>query len=183
MRYLAERSSRRGLAVRDIYIPGLVWTLWRGRWLVAAVIVLAVLATALTASITVAPAQIDLSAASQLASQLKQFGSLATLAQTPAKFEQVSELERYVQLFRSTTLATRLQAEHQLLQAVFADDWDAERQSWRPPSGVVATVKGAVLEFFGYPAWTRRTRLISPSGSQRRLGSSGSGTVSYCVFG
>jgi len=107
-----------------------------------------------TATMIVAPAQVDLSAASQLASQLEQFASLATLAQTPAKIEQVSELERYVQLFRSTTLAGRLQAEHHLLQIVYAEQWDAERQAWKPPSGLVASVKQAVLGFFGYPAWT-----------------------------
>jgi hypothetical protein len=161
--YPAERRSRGGLVFREISIPGLVLTLWRGLRLVVAVIVLAVLATALvlkqqaplyTASMTVAPADADLRAASQLVSHLEEYASLATLARTPAKFEQVSELERYVQMFRSITLATRLQAEHHLLQTVFADDWDPDRQSWRPPSGVVAAVKGAVLEFFSYPAWT-----------------------------
>ena len=161
--YRAERPNRGALAAREITIPGLVRTLWRGLWLVVAVIVLAVLATAFvlkleapvyTATMVVAPAQADLSAASQLASQLEQFASLATLAQTPAKIEQVSELERYVQLFRSPALASRLQAEHHLLQTVFADQWESERQTWRTPSGVVAAVKGAVLGFFGYPAWT-----------------------------
>jgi capsular polysaccharide biosynthesis protein len=161
--YLAERPNRGEGAWREITIPGLVRTLWRGLWLVAAVILLAVLATGFvlkleapvyTATMIVAPAQADLSAASQLASQLEQFASLATLAQTPAKIEQVSELERYVQLFRSTTLASRLQAEHQLLQTIFVDQWDPQRQSWRTPSGVVAAVKEAVLGFFGYPAWT-----------------------------
>jgi uncharacterized protein involved in exopolysaccharide biosynthesis len=86
---LAERSSRGGLAVREITIPGFVRTLWRGLWLVVAVVVLAVLATALvlkqqvplyTATMTVAPAEADLSAASQLASQVEQFASLAMLA-------------------------------------------------------------------------------------------------------
>jgi len=161
--YLAERARRGGFAAREITIPGLVRTLWRGLWLIAAVIVLAVLTTVLvlkreapvyTATMIVGPAQTDLSAASQLASQLEQFASLATLAQTPAKIEQVSELERYVQLFRSTTLAGRLQAEHHLLQTVYADRWDPESQIWRRPSGVVASIKRAVLGFFGYPAWT-----------------------------
>ena len=165
--YLPERSRRGriagGLTAREITIAGLLQTLWHGLWLLVAAIALAVLATALvlkreaplyTATMVVAPAQADLSAASQLVGQLEQFANLAALAQTPAKLEQVSELERYVQLFRSTTLATRLQAEHHLLQIIYADVWDAEEQTWRPPSGVVASVKGAVLGFFGYPAWT-----------------------------
>jgi hypothetical protein len=164
--YPAERPDRGAVAgptAREITIPGLVQTLWRGLWLVLAVIVLAVLLTALalkvrspvyTATMIVAPAQTDLGAASQLASELEQYANLAALAQTPAKLEMVSDLERYVQLFGSTTLAARLQAEHGLLQTVFADTWDAERQSWRPPRGFLAASQAAVLGFFGFPAWT-----------------------------
>ena len=160
--YLAERPNRGGLAASEITLPGLARTLWRGLWLVVAVIVLAVLVTAIalklrsplyTATMVVAPAQTDLGAASQLASQLEQYANLAALAQTPAKLEMVSDLDRYVQLFGSTALAARLQAEHALLQTVFADDWDAARQSWRRPHGFLAASKAAVLGFFGFPAW------------------------------
>jgi capsular polysaccharide biosynthesis protein len=152
-----------GPAARDITLPGLVQTLWRGLWLVLAVMVLAVLVSAVglklrsplyTATMVVAPAQTDLGAASQLAVELEQYANLATLAQTPAKLEMVSDLERYVQLFGSTALAARLQAEHGLLQAVFADLWDPERQVWRRPQGPLASLQAAVLGFFGYPAWT-----------------------------
>ena len=162
---LAEHPNRAavGPTAREITIPGLVQTLWRGLWLVVAVIVLAVLVTALalkarsplyTATMIVAPAQTDLGAASQLVSELEQYANLAALAQTPARFETVSDLDRYVQLSASTTLAARLQAEHGLLQLVFADDWDAERQSWRPPHGFLAAAQAALLDFFGYPTWT-----------------------------
>ena len=163
--YLADRPDRAavGPTAREITLPGLVRTLWRGLWLVLAAIILAVLVTALalklrsplyTATMIVAPAQTDLGAASQLASGLEQYANLATLAQTPAKLEMVSALERYVQLFGSITLARRLQAEHGLLQEVFAEDWDAERQTWRRPHGALAAAKAAVLGFFGFPAWT-----------------------------
>jgi len=163
--YLAERAHRAavGPTAREITIPGLTRTLWRGLWLVLAMIVVAVLVTALglkarsplyTATMIVAPAQTDLGAASQLASELEQYANLAALAQTPVKLEMVSDLERYVQLFGSTTLAARLQAEHGLLQSVFADEWDPERQSWRPPQGWLAAARAAMLGFFGFPAWT-----------------------------
>jgi hypothetical protein len=161
---LVERPHRAavGPAAREITIPGLVQTLWRGLWLVLAVIVLAVLVTAValklrepvyTATMIVAPAQTDLGAASQLALELEQYANLAALARVPDKLETVSDLERYVQLFGSTTLAARLEAEHDLLHTAFADQWDAERQSWRTPSGVLAAARAAVLDFFGFPAW------------------------------
>ena len=161
----AERGARLSLrdAAAEITIRGLLETLGRGWWLLLAAIVLALLVTAAalklqsplyTATMIVAPAPTDLSAASQLASELERFASLATLAQSPAKLERVSDLERYVQLFGSTTLAARLQAEDGLLQIVFADDWDAEAQAWRRPEGLKATLEHAVLGFFGFPSWT-----------------------------
>ena len=161
----AERGARLSLrdAAAEITIRGLLETLGRGWWLLLAAIVLALLVTAAalklqsplyTATMIVAPAPTDLSAASQLASELERFASLATLAQSPAKLERVSDLERYVQLFGSTTLAARLQAEHGLLQIVFVDDWDVEAQAWRRPEGLKATLEHAVLGFFGFPSWT-----------------------------
>lgn len=161
----AERGapwSLRGAAA-EITISGLLRTLLRGWWLLLAAIVLAVLVTAValkleqpvyTASMIVAPAPTDLSAASQLASELEQFASLATLAQSPAKLERVSDMERYIQLFGSTTLAERLQAEHGLLQIIFEDEWDAENQVWRRPHDLVALITHPLLAFFGFPSWT-----------------------------
>ena len=156
------RFSLRGAAA-EITIRGLLETLWRGWWLLLAAIVLALLVTTValklsqplyTASMIVAPAPTDLSAASQLASELEQFASLATLAQSPAKVERVSDLERYVQMIGSPTLAARLQAEHGLLQIVFEEDWDAENQVWRRPHDLRATIEHALLGFFGFPSWT-----------------------------
>ena len=151
-------------APREISIPGLVQTTWRGIWLLLAVVVACLLVTAIvlklgapeyTATMVVAPAPADVSAASQLASDLEQFASLATLAQTPPKVERVSNIERYAQMFGSTALAARLEAEHHLLQTVFADQWDPEHEIWRPPSGLRARIERAALRFFGYPAWSK----------------------------
>jgi capsular polysaccharide biosynthesis protein len=161
----AERGARPGLrgAAAEITIRGLLETLWRGWWLLLAVVALAVLVTAValklsrplyTATMIVAPAPTDLSAASQLATELEQFASLATLAQSPAKIERVSDLERYLQLFGSIALAARLQAEHGLLQIAFEEEWDAQGQAWRQPRGLKASIEHAVLGFFGFPSWT-----------------------------
>jgi capsular polysaccharide biosynthesis protein len=156
------RLSLRGAAA-EITIRGLLETLVRGWWLLLAAIVLAVLVTTValklesplyTATMIVAPAPTDLTAASQLASELEEFASLATLAQSPVKLERVSNLERYVLLFGSTALAARLQAEHGLLQMAFDSDWDAENQVWRQPQGLRAAIERAVLGFFGFPSWT-----------------------------
>lgn len=152
-----------GNGIREITVRGLLETLWRGWWLLLAVVALCLLVTAVvlklrtpvyTATMIVAPADTDLGAVSRLASELEQYAGLATLAQTPLKLKRASEMERYAQLFGSTTLAERLQAEQGLLQIVFAEQWDAERQAWRAPSGLFAALEKAVLGFFGFPAWS-----------------------------
>jgi hypothetical protein len=148
--------------MREITFPGMVRTLRRGLRLFTAVVVVCILVTAIglklrpplyNATMTVAPGPTDLSAASQLASEVRAFAHLATLAQTPGKIEPVSNLERYAQLFGSTALAARLEAEHHILKVVFADMWDPEHQIWRPPSGLRTRIEQSVLQFFGYPAW------------------------------
>jgi LPS O-antigen subunit length determinant protein (WzzB/FepE family) len=158
----AYRRGAAPAAAREVSIPVLVQTTRRGVWLLGTVALVCVLITAVglklrepvyTATMIVAPAEADASAASQLASELEQMARLATLAQTPPKIERVSALERYLQLFGSTALAARLEAEHHLLRIVFADQWDPERQAWHPPSGVLAWIKHAALQFFGYPEW------------------------------
>ncbi len=173
-------------ALREISIPALVQTVRRGLWLLIAVVILCVLATAIdfklskplyTASMIVAPAEIDFTAASQLTSEVEQFAGLATLGQSPVKIERVSNLERYAQLFGSTALAARLQAERDLLQTIFVDEWDKEHQTWHPPGGFLARIGRTALRFFGYPAWTPPdlTRLADWLGDQvyiQRIGSS-----------
>jgi len=154
-----ERSERRP-AFGEITLRGLLLTLRSGLWLIlaiaailAAVVVLKRDGPVYTATMVVAPAQQDLGAASRLVSQLDQYADLAALAQTPARLEAVTTMELYLELLDSTELARRLQEEHQLLQEIFEDQWDAASQSWRVEPGFAASLRGAVLGFFGYPAW------------------------------
>jgi hypothetical protein len=99
-----------------------------------------------TATITVAPADLDLTSSGQLAGELQLFAALPSHDQGQAK------LDRYAQLFGSTALAERLLAEHlELLPVVFADEWDAERQTWHPQPGLSASLERTVLGFFRYP--------------------------------
>jgi uncharacterized protein involved in exopolysaccharide biosynthesis len=157
----AERIERRP-AFGEITLRGLLLTLRSGLWLVVAITIAATLLTTIvlkrdgpvyTATMVVAPAQQDLGAASRLVSQLDEYADLAALAQTPARLEAVTAMDLYLELLDSTALARRLQEEHQLLQEIFEDQWDAASQSWRVEPGFGASIKGAVLGFFGYPAW------------------------------
>ena len=164
----APASRRAGPAppADEITLRSLWSTFRRGLWLLAATALAVVVLTAIwlklgeptyDASMVVAPADRDRAAASRLAVELEQYASLATLAQTPARLEQVSTIDRYLQLMGSVRLAERLEAEHQVMRRVFQDQWDEAAQTWRPPSGPLARLKGGVLAFFGYPDWAPPT--------------------------
>jgi hypothetical protein len=149
-------------ALREITLEWLLRILLRGRWLVLLVAAIAVAITAVflkiwpplySATMTVAPTQIDLGAASQIATNLERYAELAVLAQVPARDERMSTMDRYVESFGSIELAGRLQASLGLLQTIYVEDWDAERAAWQPPSGPVAWLESKILGFFGYPAW------------------------------
>ncbi|HEX6143933.1 MAG TPA: Wzz/FepE/Etk N-terminal domain-containing protein [Geminicoccaceae bacterium] len=154
---------RRAAGAQEITLAGLWSTFWRGWWIVLAVTLATLLLSAAylklrtpvyTASMVVAPAERDLAAAGRLAAELEQYASLATLAQTPVKLEQVSTIDRYVQLLGSVRLAERLESEHQIMRQTFQDQWDESRGSWQPPEGLVPGTRFAILEFFGFPGWT-----------------------------
>jgi LPS O-antigen subunit length determinant protein (WzzB/FepE family) len=158
----AERSERRSPLGGEITLHGLLLTLRSGLWFVLLAAVAAILLAVImlkregpvyTATMVVAPAQQDLGAASRLVSQLDQYADLAALAQAPARLEAVTTMELYLELLRSPELARRLQEEHQLLQEIFPDQWDAASGSWHADPGIAASIHGAVLGFFGYPEW------------------------------
>jgi hypothetical protein len=150
-------------AAREITLRGLATTLARGWWLLVLVTILCMVAAAValkmrtpsyTATLVVAPAERDLGAASRLAVELEQYAALATLAQTPTRMDQVSPLERYVELLGSAALAARLEEEHGLLRRLFADQWDEASGTWRPPAGLLAGAQRRVRQFFGFPGWS-----------------------------
>ncbi|MGH6913614.1 MAG: Wzz/FepE/Etk N-terminal domain-containing protein, partial [Geminicoccales bacterium] len=141
----AERTEPGPALGGEITLRGLLLTLRSGLWLVIVIAIAAVLLTAAvlkrdgpvyTATMVVAPAQQDLGAASRLVSQLDQYADLAALAQAPARLEAVTNMELYLELLDSTELARRLQEEHQLLQEIFRDQWDAASQSWHAEPGL-----------------------------------------------
>lgn len=147
----------------DLTLPGLLRALGRGLWLIAACALLALLIGVAilkatepkyTATMVVAPAGIDLGAASRLATSLEQYANLASLAQTPVKLEQVAPIERYVELLTSVRLARRLAEDRGMLQRVFAPGWDDEAGSWTPPSGLAKLIAWDLPAFFGYPGWS-----------------------------
>jgi hypothetical protein len=147
----------------DLTLPGLLRALGRGFWLIVACALVALLVGIVTlkatdpeytATMVVAPAGIDLGAASRLATSLEQYANLASLAQTPVKLEQVAPIERYVELLTSVRLARRLAEDHGMLQRVFAGGWDEGTGTWKPPSGPTKLITWDLPMFFGYPGWS-----------------------------
>ncbi|TSD86212.1 hypothetical protein FFK22_023430 [Mycobacterium sp. KBS0706] len=63
------------------------------------------------------------------------------------------EFDRFMQTLASTTLSERLLQDPEFLQAFFANEWDPETRSWRPPGGPVAWVKSQVAKATGLPPY------------------------------
>jgi capsular polysaccharide biosynthesis protein len=175
----AERIERRP-AFGEITLRSLVLTLFRGAWLLVAVVLLCVLAAGLnlklgepsyTASLVVAPAPRDLAAASRLSSRLDEYAEFASLAQTPTRMEAVSTIDLYQEVLTSPQLAERVQAEHpEVMHRVFREQWDAQSGTWHPEPGVVSAAQRAVLRFFGYPGWEPPTPANLAEYLERRVG-------------
>lgn len=77
----------------------------------------------------------------------------AGVAEPGAGDESLSDFARYLELFGSGPVADRLAADPAILRALFAERWDVEAGRWRPPSGLLATVKRALLAMVGREDW------------------------------
>ena len=65
------------------------------------------------------------------------------------KDESLSDFSRFIELITSQEITRRVIRHHpsdslSILQKLFADQWDAETQSWRPPGGVISRLKRAM---------------------------------------
>lgn len=173
----------------ELTLSGMVITLLRGWWIVALVILVALLATGASlkvrqplygAAMTIAPAELDLAVTDSLVEDLEQFANLATLAQRPTKLERISNIERYEAMIRSPQLAERLEEEPRIMQVIFRNEWDEDNQRWRQPPDLLDGVYYGAIRFFGFPGWTapdagrladhlqRRLTLSQPQGSEMR---------------
>jgi hypothetical protein len=57
---------------------------------------------------------------------------------------------RYEKMMTSREVATRLVRDHQALQLIFPERWDAARHDWKPPRGIAARLKATVNHLFGH---------------------------------
>lgn len=157
-------QSRGSAYQNEITLSGLIATFWSGLWLFVAVIALTTISAAIiqktrapayTAYMIVAPAGHDLGAVGRVMTDLDRYSKFATLAQLPTRFDRPpSVFEEYLQSFNSQRVAQRLATEDHLMEHLFTTEWDRELETWRPPTGVIATGKRAIMSFYGYPEWS-----------------------------
>jgi hypothetical protein len=57
---------------------------------------------------------------------------------------------RYEKMMTSREVATRLVRDHQVLQLIFPERWDAVHQNWKPPHGIGSRLKAAANHLFGH---------------------------------
>ncbi|PWC39641.1 hypothetical protein [Azospirillum sp. TSO35-2] len=78
----------------------------------------------------------------------------SSVAEPGAGDESLSDYARYLELFGAGPVAEALQRDPAVLRALFPDRWDAEAGRWRPPPGLPAMVKRALLALVGRGDWT-----------------------------
>lgn len=134
--------------------------LWAGRWLVAAITAVALLAAVLflhlatyryTATLTLAPTQ---SGGFGNAARMSGLGSVASLAGVSLP-QDSSELDftLFTEGVHSRQLADRLARRPELMHQLFAAQWDADAKQWRQPASALASIIRPLKRVLGIPVY------------------------------
>ena len=67
--------------------------------------------------------------------------------------KETTNFDRMKILFRSYSLAERLQEKYGMMQLLFAGSWDEEAQDWRKPEGRRFNLRERFRKFFNLPTW------------------------------
>jgi len=103
------------------------------------------------ASMVIAPTSASL-ADDQVTSGIGLSGGLSSLlgggaGQMPRGFAELTNLTS------ANFLAATLLADDRVKQGVYPAIWDATERQWKPPSGVMNSLKGAIRKLLGMPGW------------------------------
>ncbi len=143
-----------GLAT-DAY--NLVWLIIRGKWIILAGVVLAVLYAGYSltkfqpvyeARMIVAP--IESGSGLRLPAGL---GRIASQIGFPIEEKTASNFDRFRVLVGSVALATRLDRKYGYVKEVFAGSWDEARMVWIPPTGFRVDMENFFRRFFPIAEW------------------------------
>lgn len=132
------------------------WRWLLGGWLgglALAVVALWLVTPAYTAAMVIGPTARVGSAAMGARVPTLNGRDSAGVAEPGAGDESLSDFARYLELFGSGPVADRLAADPVILHALFPERWDAEAGRWRPPPGLLPTVKRALLALVGREDW------------------------------
>lgn len=152
-----EASLRK--PIEEITFGEIFAILWSGRkailatvmaGLVVAVLWLRIAEPRYTAAVVLAQGGIEDGGGGLLDAVTLPFSLPGGLLQGPAAS---SPFQQFLFTLHSPRLAERLDREHDLLRILAAARWDEETQSWRPPSGVAAKLKGLFNVMVGRPAY------------------------------
>lgn len=148
----------------DIDLAEVLRVLWGGKWLIAAVIALCVIATSVylhsatyqyTAQLKLTPT--ESSSGGGLSSRLGAFSSLASVAGINLNSgEALSPFQLYVESIESLEVAQELTGDQKIMTTLFKDEWDAGSSKWRDPGGALKGLTNAVKKIIGAPIYPWR---------------------------
>ncbi len=148
----ADGSGEAVLSLREILA-----ILYRGKWIVAVTVVLALAASVLFLAFerqlyTVTMAVIPVSHLDGEPAPEGEAGILGLLGAAGVRPSALTRPEYELYKYHLTSIETvrRLQEKHGLLQRYYANSWDPAAKTWKPRSGGIA---GAIDRLFGLPGW------------------------------
>lgn len=148
------------LSSERIGLPETAAVLWRGKWLIVVVVVIAVAFTMLslrqstphyTARMVVAP--VEASSTSGAGGTISRTANALGLSNILSGQDAVSPIGLYIETMRSVGLAESLQERHRLLQKLFPGIWSEERGEWAPPSSFRFRVTSRIKRWLNFPEW------------------------------
>lgn len=145
--------------------------LWRGRLLLLASVLVAVICAVVylkmaaylyTASLDLTPVETQ-SGSGGIAGQLGNLGSLGSLVGLNLSTNQANpSFLLYMEGLKSRAVADDIAKNQDIMVKLFPREWDSSSKAWRRPPGVGASVKYALFEVFGSNAFAWR-----PPGAER----------------
>ena len=141
----------------EIDLYKLAQVIWRQKWIIAAITLLTIIGAITylniasynyTVTLKVVPVEKE---AGGLVSRFGGFASLAGVS-VPGD-DAVSQFGLYKELLTGLETAERVSQRAEVMRVVFAGEWNAQKNEWMEPTGVLKDLKGQIKSTLGIPVY------------------------------
>jgi LPS O-antigen subunit length determinant protein (WzzB/FepE family) len=138
-----------GQILRHIWFGKSVFLLTLPIGILVAIVFMWILPSKYTAEMIVSP---SVSLAGKPTESSGTGSGLLSLISTRSNEDVASPFTQFQELLRSDAVAKSLDEKHNLLQIIYAENWDSEKKAWKQPTGWLASLKAQIKIFLNIPA-------------------------------